>query len=143
MNSGALLFRMQYETSNKGLWKLWKVLEKAGVTLSGCVEGKLAPFGVEGTFHYGHDGGENHVLSEASSAVCKCWMVAAARGKLDEKVAQCIGCTFGGHEILMTNHRNNGFRIRGWSGCSSLKGLLKGFAATAYKSRQIDPNSSI
>ena len=94
---------VQYHPKRKGaepahgaaMWKLWKVLEKAGVTLSGCVEGKLAPFGVEGTFHYGHDGGENHVLSEASSAVCKCWMVAAARGKLDEKVAQCIGCTFG------------------------------------------------
>ena len=94
---------VKYHPNRKGaepahgaaMWKLWKVLQKAGVTLGGGVEGKLADFGVEGTFHYGHDGGENHVLSKASSVVCKCWMVTAARGKLDEKVAQCIGCTFG------------------------------------------------
>jgi len=75
--------------------KLWKVLEKAGVTLSGGVGGVLAPFGVEGAYNGGHMGGEKHVLSKASSVVCKCWMITAARGKLDEKVAQCIGCTFG------------------------------------------------
>ena len=69
---------VQYHPKRKGaepahgpvMWKLWAVLQKAGVTASGGVEGVLADFGVEGTFHYGYDGGENHVLSEASSAVC-------------------------------------------------------------------------
>ena len=94
---------VQYHPKRKGaepahgaaMWKLWKVLEKAGVTLSGNVEGVLAPFGVAGKFSDGHLSDETHVLSKASSVVCKCWIVTAARAKLDEKVAQCIGCTFG------------------------------------------------
>ena len=126
-----IIHYVKYHPERKGpepphgpvMWKLWAVLQKAGVTASGGVEGVLAPFGVEGEYHRGHNGDETHVLSKASSAVCKCWMVTARRGELDKAVAQCIDCSFG--DGMANAHEVGGLSTRE---AGSFRGAAEGVA---------------